>query len=197
MLGWKCSSLAQRGSSAGRPDQMPVASPAWKAAPRAVASRSVGRSTGRSRMSARNPRSQSFAAMPPSTRTMASRTPVSTARALRDCWGMQRRWRFGRAIGWRPHARGSRSSGGGGMGANGRRHSLSTQQAWPSPAARGGRPDRSAPSRRIRLVSAITPSRSVVICAARNRAAPSLTESDHGTLDRQQGPGLYGPDHPR
>ena len=51
----------------------PVASPAWKAAPSAVVSRCCGRSTGHSRMSARNWHSQSLAAIPPSTRSAGRR----------------------------------------------------------------------------------------------------------------------------
>ncbi|MNC96379.1 hypothetical protein D3C83_137370 [compost metagenome] len=55
----------------------PACRPARYAAPNAVVSVTTGRSTGRSRMSARNCMTQSFLTMPPSTRSAVSFVPLS------------------------------------------------------------------------------------------------------------------------
>ena len=60
----------------------PTARPARQAAPSAVVSVTAGRSTGRSRMSARNWQSQSLATMPPSTRSAPGRAPPPARSAV-------------------------------------------------------------------------------------------------------------------
>ena len=70
---------------ASRPPARPATAPAPRPGPRgvrrpaAVVSMTCGRSTGTARTSARNWHSQSFAAMPPSTRSAAGAPPASSA----------------------------------------------------------------------------------------------------------------------
>ena len=71
MCGSKCCSHAQVPATSSRPLQTPVAKPARKAAPTAVVSIFLGRSTGITRTCARNWHSHAFAAIPPSTRMAA------------------------------------------------------------------------------------------------------------------------------
>ena len=81
MAGAKRRSSVQATRISSRDCQKPTARPARQAAPRAVVSRTTGRTAAAPRMSAWNCMRKSLALAPPSTRSALSRRPVSCSMA--------------------------------------------------------------------------------------------------------------------